>query len=131
MFYLASFEHRVAQNPMYIQFIHHSSSFPIFLPISDTIFPRFPWLFLLKISIRKFAGEVDRFLRYYMYILPELHFSGYIQAADSGFLGDSGWFGDENPNPRLSQIGKIVEPLKQIYESLVGNVGTMLPFRYL
>ena len=44
----------------------------------------------MEISIRKFAGEVDRFLRYYMYILPELHFSGYIQAADSGFLTDSG-----------------------------------------
>jgi hypothetical protein len=71
----------------------------------------------MEISIRKFAGEVDRFLRYYMYILPELHFSGYIQAADSGFLTDSGWFGDGNPNPnnpRLSQVGKIVKLLKQI-----------------
>ena len=72
----------------------------------------------MEISInRKFAREVDRFLRYYMYILPELHFSGYIQAADSGFLTDSGWFGDGNPNPnnpRLSQVGKIVKPLKQI-----------------
>jgi len=74
----------------------------------------FPWRFRLP---ENSAGEVDRFLRYYMYILPELHFSGYIQAADSGFLTDSGWFGDGNPNPnnpRLSQVGKIVKPLKQI-----------------